>query len=244
MGVNFIFSYIHAIVWGRMVKRLFCIVLISICFIFSLYSAVRDIWLLFRHTEVSATVIGSRSTVGKGSHEVVTYEYEMEGQSFIKSSDLFTFFFVRHPVGSHIIVLVGNDGYTHIKTAVPSEIVFFIIFMAFSLFGFIALVFGDFSTPVVPGYAVVFYVQESGRRRKVFKVRRVRVGEWFGKLERGEILCCGFSSGNDVREFSFSDGKYYLRVFQNGSETKTEFADRSQAEQRIEREWRTAFLRA
>lgn len=227
-----------------MVKRLFCFILFSVLFGFSLYSSVRDIRLLFRHTELSATVIGSSFTSGKGRHEVVTYEYEMEGQTFLKSSDLFVFFPVRHSVGSQVAVLVGDDGYTHIKRAVPPELVFFSFGMAFSLFGAIASVYGNFPEPVVPGYAVVFYAQESGRRRKVFEVRKVRVGEWFGKLERGEILCCGFSSGNDFREFSFSDGKYRLRVFQNGIGTETEFANRSQAEQRIEREWRTAFLRA
>ncbi|MBQ7165450.1 MAG: hypothetical protein IJR93_00685 [Treponema sp.] len=227
-----------------MVKRLFYFILFTALFVFSLYSSVRDIGLLFRHTEVSATVIGSRFTSGKVRYEVVTYEYEMEGQTFLKSSDLFAFFPVRHSVGSQLAVLVGDDGYTHIKSAVLPEIVFFIFAMAFSLFGVIASAFGNFPAPVVPGSAVVFYVQESGRRRKLFEVRRVRVGEWFGKLERGEILCCGFSSGNDFREFSFSGGKYYLRVSQNGSETETEFANRSQAEQRIEREWRTAFLRA
>ena len=98
--------------------------------------------------------------------------------------------------------------------------------------------------PVLSGGAVVFYVQNNDHHIKNYDVHSVHIDEWLSKLENNEIICFGFASGGDFREFSFSDGKYFLRVCQNGEETETELENRSEAETRMSREWRTAYFRA
>lgn len=231
------------------VKRIFCIILFPLLCAFCVYMVIGHIKLLCNHSEITATVTKTRYT-GRHGHTVVYYEYEIDGRKLVGSTDLIMFhFFHNYYNGRQITIFVGADGDNHIKKELIPSLVEDAFFSLLFLGVFLFFVFGNKNAfksnqPVLSGGAVVFYVQNNDHRIKNYDVHSVHIDEWLSKLENNEIICFGFASGGDFREFSFSDGKYFLRVCQNGEETETELENRSEAETRMSREWRTAYFRA
>lgn len=234
------------------VKTIVYIILFPLLCVFCVYMVIGHIKLLCNHSEVTAIVTKTSHTGGKGGHTVVYYEYEIDGRKLVGSTDLIMFhFFHNYYKGRQITIFVGADGDNHIKKElIPSlvqdgffSLIFLGSFIVFFLAYFDKNAFKS-NQPVLSGGAVVFYVQNNDHRIKNYDVRSVHIDEWLTKLENNEIVCFGFASGGDFREFSFSNGKYFLRLCQNGAEKETEFENRNEAETRMTREWRTAYFRA
>lgn len=230
-------------------KRVLYIIFSTLLCAFFIYITIGHVKLLCNHSECSATVIKTIRTGGKGGHAVVYYEYEIDGRKLVGSTDLIMFHFWHYYYkGNQITILVGADGDNHIKKELIPSLVedafFSLLFLGVFLFCVFEKDAFKSNQPVLSGGAVVFYVQNNDHRIKNYDVHSVHIDEWLSKLENNEIVCFGFASGGDFREFSCSDGKYFLRVCQNGAEKETEFENRSEAETRMSREWRTAYFRA